>query len=486
MLSDLPAERAVLGGLFQHGEDCYLDVADFLQPTTFTDETNQALYKCFDYLFKSEATELDQASLMGAASELGLSSIFTQPNEAQYIRSVCNAHIDRSNVARWAGKIRKLEIARLLQQQLLSANEQIGEITGSEPIEQILAMAEDVVFDFTSLLQDNDNEPVDVADDIDGYLEHLEANPTPIIGVSSGMPYYDKAIGGGFRRKTVSLIGARPKTGKSMVALNIALHVAQILDMNVLFLDTEMTLEDQRARMIANGTWHLGKKLTIDQIETGMYSKNKVHYKAVHEVAEKIKEMDGKFKHINVSGKTFEELIAIMRRWVMKDVGVDENGNTNDCLIIYDYMKLMSGEGVSESLREHQLLGFMTTTLHNFGVRHDVPIAAFIQLNRDGIENESSAAFAQSDRILWLVTNYSIFKKKTDIDRAETGPQNGNRKLIPLDARHGAGMDPDDYINIHMHGEYGVIKEGKTRKELMDNRPPEIDDDDDIDDINDI
>jgi replicative DNA helicase len=491
MLSDLPAERAVLGGLFEYGEDCYLDVADFLQPTTFTDETNQALYKCFEHLFKSESTELDQASLMGAASEIGVSHIFTQPNEAQYIRSVCNTYIDRSNVARWAGKIRKLEVARLLQQQLLAANDSISEITGSEPIEQILAMAEDVVFDFTSLLQDGDNEPIDVADDIDGYLEHLEENPSPNIGISSGMPYYDKAIGGGFRRKTVSLIGARPKTGKTMVALNFALHAAMTLEIPVLFLDTEMTLEDQRSRMLSNGTWHLDPEpakrtaQTIDQIETGMYSKTEFGYKIVHKAANKLKEIEGRFKHINVSGKTFEELIAIMRRWAMKDVGVDENGNTNDCLIIYDYLKLMSGEGVSESLREHQLLGFMTTTLHNFTVRHDLPVCAFIQLNRDGIDNEHSAAFAQSDRILWLVTNYSIFKKKNDVDRAETGPQNGNRKLIPLDARHGSGMDQDDYINVHMDGAYGVIKEGKTRKELMDDRPREVDDDD-IENINDL
>ena len=299
---------------------------------------------------------------------------------------------------------------------------------------------------------------------IDDYLDDLEANPVDIVGISSGMPYYDQAIGGGYRRKTVSLVGARTKTGKSMLAANIGLHVSS-LNIPILFLDTEMTWEDHICRILPNRCKQKGHLVSIDQVETGQYVQNDNMYKAVRDSASEIQKLP--FYHRNISGKNFEELIAIMRRWINKYVGYDENGNTKDCLIIYDYLKLMSQDGISDSLKEYQLLGFMTTSLHNFAVHHDIPILAFIQLNRDGIDNETSAAFAQSDRILWLVTNYSIFKVKSATDRAETGPQNGNRKLIPISARHGTGIEDGDYINIMMEGEYGTITEGETRNNLM-------------------
>jgi len=463
-LVDLPAERAVLAGIFQYGEDIYLDVVDLIQPSTFTDDTNRAIYKCFKYLFEQDVHELDQASVMSAASALKYEELFSNPQELSYIRSVFNGNIKQDNIIKWAAKIRKLEIARLLQEQLRSANCDIGEISGDEPIEQIIGIAEKAIFDFSTLIQGDDSEPRLMGDNIDEYLDNLEENPVDIVGISSGMPYYDQAIGGGFRRKTVSLAGARAKTGKSMLAVNIGLHVVN-LGIPVLFLDTEMVWEDHISRMLPNRCKKNGHLITINQVETGKYTHNDVMRNAVRSAGDELKNLP--FYHKNVSGKSFEELIAIMRRWIHKNVGQDENGNTKDCLIIYDYLKLMSPDGISKSLQEYQLMGFMTTTLHNFAVHHDVPILAFVQLNRDGIDNETSAAFAQSDRILWLVTNYSIFKIKSATDRAETGPQNGNRKLIPISARHGTGIEDGDYINIIMEGEYGTITEGETRNNLM-------------------
>ena len=53
---------------------------------------------------------------------------------------------------------------------------------------------------------------------------------------------------------------------------------------------------------------------------------------------------------------------------------------------------------------------------------------------------------------------------------AEDGPQNGNRKLVPVISRHGGGLDENDYINCHMKGWCAKITEGKTRIELMKNK----------------
>jgi replicative DNA helicase len=464
MQQDLPAERAVLSGIYKHGADTYLDIADILQQSTFTDTTNQALYKCMSCLYDDGVEQLDEASIFSKAKELGYEEIFTDPNERTYLRSIFNSSVKSQNIPRFASKIRKLEIARLLHNQIGDAQTSLTKITGNEAIEEIIGIAEESIFDFTSLLQDpNQQQLSQITDGLAEYLEYVKDNQRDIIGIPSGYSYYDTAIGGGFRRRTVSLIGARTKVGKSILALNISLYLTIIKKIPVLYLDTEMDKEDQWPRMIASLARGKNIKVTITEIETGKFA-NK-YAKEIDDIANDIKDIP--FYHENVSGKEFTEILSLMRRWVRKHVGFDENGNMKDCLIIYDYLKLTTSKDISHNLQEYQILGFIATAMHNFTVRHNLPILSFIQLNRDGIDRESSSAFSQSDRILWLVTNYSIFKFKSPEDIAESGgPLHGTHKLVTLAARHGPGMAEGDYLNIHVEKEHAWIREGDTRYNL--------------------
>jgi hypothetical protein len=127
----------------------------------------------------------------------------------------------------------------------------------------------------------------------------------------------------------------------------------------------------------------------------------------------------------------------------------------------------MDTQGMSQDMKEYQVLGFMMTGLHNFATKYKIPIVAFIQLNRDGITKESTDTASGSDRIIWLCSNFSIFKKKSDEEIAEDGAKAGNRKLIPIVSRHGPGIEENNYINCHMKGWCAKITEGKTRMELM-------------------
>ena len=91
------------------------------------------------------------------------------------------------------------------------------------------------------------------------------------------------------------------------------------------------------------------------------------------------------YYHYSIGGKPFEEQLSIMRRWLAKEVGLNPDGTAKDCVIIYDYVKLMTSDSISSSLAEFQVLGFMMTGLHNFALRYKVPILAFIQLNSASI-----------------------------------------------------------------------------------------------------
>lgn len=460
-LSDLASERAVLAGLYKFGSDAYLDIADIVNTETFTDTFNQYFYQCCEFLLKDEKkTKIDMASILVAADRVGVSREIGSDDNKTLLRSITNFPIELSNVRKMAGRTRKLQVARLVSNQLKEADIKVNEVTGDESIAHILNLVEKPIFDFTSLLNDKGSGPERIGVGIEGYIQYLIDNPVENVGIPTPYKQFNRAIGGGLRRKTINVIGARPKVGKTVFGDNISLYIAGN-GIPVLNLDTEMSKEDHWNRMLA----HLSD-VEIDDIETGKFGENEFKRNKVIEAGKTLGKIP--YDYISIAGQPFEETLALMRRWIMKTVGLDENGNAKDCVIIYDYLKLMSSEGISKSLQEYQVLGFHMTALHNFMVRYSVPCLALMQLNRDGINKEDTDVASGSDRIIWLCSNFSIFKKKTEEEIAEdmTRGERYNRKLVPIVARHGKEWDDGDYINMKFLGSTAKILEGKLKSQV--------------------
>jgi replicative DNA helicase len=464
--SNPAAERAVLAGCFRYNSEAYYDICDIVRESTFTIDSNAVIWKCIRSIFdKDDTSAIDIPSIYAAASGLGLSHIFDKRNEVLHLQSIASFPVDIKNVRRFAGQISRLEVARLLDAQLSQAKERLGEITGDERLAHILGIAEDSIFNFSSLINQNETGPKKLGEDIVEYVQHLEDNPVDHIGISTGYSNFDFSIGGGLRGGTVNVIGARPKVGKTLLADNIGFHIAYNEKMPVLNLDTEMLRQDHQVRSLA-----MLSEVSINDVETGKFSFDPAKKNRVYGARDKLKEAN--YYHLCIGGCAFEEQLATMRRWLAKEVGLKPDGTANDCVIIYDYLKLMNDESIKNNIAEFQAIGFMMTGLHNFAIRYKIPILAFIQLNRDGITKESTDAAAQSDRVIWLCSNFSIYKKKSDEEIASDGPDNGNRKLVPLIARHGEGLDDKDYINMKMKGWCGKIEEGKLHSELQHNHGP--------------
>lgn len=461
ILCDPAAERAVLAGICSYSDKAYYEVADILSETCFTIDSNIIIFKCLKHLFeKGHSTNIDIACIISSAQELDLAHVLSKKEEAQHLKAIMDFPVSLDNIRKFAAKIRKLDIARLLHKQLKLAQDKILDVNGSETITSILGIAEDVVFDFTNKLNDSESGPESIGTNLDEYIKYLEEHKVDQVGISTGFKIYDQAIGGGLRKSTVNVIAARPKVGKTLLSDNMGFHIANKLGIPVLNMDTEMTKEDHLHRVLAMMT-----EIEINNIETGAFAQTIDKKSKITEAVEQLKQT--KLFYKSIAGKSFEEQLAIMRRWVIKDVGLNADGSAKDCVIFYDYLKLMDSAGISQDMKEYQVLGFMMTSLHNFATKYKVPIVAFVQLNRDGITKESTDTASGSDRIIWLCSNFTIFKRKSDEEIAEDGPNNGNRKLVPLISRHGGGLDDNDYINCHMKGWCAKITEGKTRLELI-------------------
>lgn len=455
VLSDMASERAVLGGISRYGANSYFDVADILDESSFQDKTNSILYKVFKTIIEREG-KIDIPSILSVSKELNLDHILSKKQEVAHLDAILHTQIEPENVRKFAAKVKKLQVARLLIDQLDKAKNKLYETTGNESITSILGVAENAVMEFGSLINDTDNNPKNIGETVEDYVEYLLSNPVDSVGIPTCLPTWDKAIGGGLRKRTVSVIGARPKQGKSTISINTALKVGQTIP--VLVLDNEMSEEDQKCRMLAALSG-----LKIESIEKGKL--NEYEQEKLREAARRLKNYDGKIFFKSISGLPLEEQLSVARRWILKEVGLNDDGTAKDCLIIYDQMQITDEKDL-KNIAEYQAVGFIILNLHDFAFKYGLPILAFIQLNRDGVEKESSTVVAQSDRIIWRCSNFSIFKPKSDEEIAQDGPENGNRKLIPIVCRHGPGLNYGEYINLNMKGWCSKIIEGKTNFEL--------------------
>lgn len=455
-LTDTGAERAVLSGLFSYGLEAYVEISDIIDHATFGHYNNQILYKCIDKILQSES-QVDLPSILSAAQQLGFYDLINTKQELEYIHLLMNFPIKKENVIKFALQIKKFEFARNIKKLADKISKDVDDINGDESIDEIVSLIEEPMMEF--LRQDTlSDKPEKIGDNLDDYYNFLVENKCDQIGIPSGFPRYDAAIGGGLRKKCVDLVSARPKVGKSVFADNVALNVSSN-GVPVLMLDTEMSKEDHLNRIISNIS-----EIPISEISTGKFSEDPEKVFAVKMAMDKIKSIP--YTYVSVAGAPFENILNTIKRWIIHDVGQDENGRTNPCVVIYDYLKLMSSSSITNNIQEYQALGFQITSLHNLAVKYDFPCLSFVQLNRDGITKESTDAVSGSDRLIWLCTSFSIFKLKSPEELAEDGPNTGNRKLVPIVSRHGPGMEDGNYINMNMIGDRATLKELKTRDEF--------------------
>jgi replicative DNA helicase len=448
---NLPVERAVLAGICQYGLEVYVEL-DFIQPEYFSHELNQIIYSCLQDII-SNNQKIEYLSIFSAAQKLGVFELINKNTEMGFIRSLFNFPINKDNIPKFAAKLAKLKLARDIKNAIKQSDKAIDKVTGDEPIEDIISSVESPISAVTmDAYKEHSNQTMLVGEKIDEYVQYLVDNPVDYLGIPTGLGRFDEACGGGIRRKSVCLIGARTGVGKSVISTNVALHTSSKLYVPTLYLDTEMDINDQRNRMLANLS-----SVKINDIAMGKFAKSFMSHESVKRAAQHLKDIP--YHYMSIAGQPFDNILNIIKKWIHQHVGFDENGRTKDCLVIYDYFKLMSSAGLGAAMQEYQALGFQITKMSDFCIQYDIPCLSFVQLNRE-------EDIAQSDRLSWLATTVAKFQVKSDEEMADDGDENGNRKLVFVKTRHGSGLEQGDYINVKMNGACAKLTEWYTRNEL--------------------
>ena len=450
---DTGSERALIGTIINNGRDAFIDSQEYLGKEDFSLHVNKVIWESLEGLFEDHE-DVDIESVKLKAVELGYNKEFEGKQNLEYLEILPQASFSTNNINKFCYRIKKQSILKNLFNKYSETLNYLSNLEGNENLSDIVQQCESNLTDSISgLFGEESTKPISNGLS-ERIQEKLESDPVDQIGIPTGFVKWDKSIGGGLRRGTVNVIGARAKTGKSFHAINVARNVSY-LGVPTLYLDTELTEEHQQDRLVA-----IDSQIPLNRYERSDINENEI---------DKLKQSEENINSLplyyeNISGKTYDEALSLARRWLVRSVGFGDNGKANDCVIIYDYLKLTASAGLTKSNPEYIELGRMLTRLHDFTVQYDIPMLGFVQLNRQGIEQEDGSVIAGSDRILWLCSSFSILSNKDQTDEdSGCGWSFGNKRLRPIESRYGPGLSNEaDYINLFSSLKPNVTEENAT------------------------
>jgi replicative DNA helicase len=261
-------------------------------------------------------------------------------------------------------------------------------------------------------------EAKNISDGIEEYVEERRLHPIEFCGLSTGFPILDKRIDG-LVPGTLAVICARPKNGKSTFLSNVSANVAFRLGKPVLYVDTEMTFNEWRSRILS-----MMSGVPERKIKHGGYSDQEYHN--IQQAIKLIK--GGKLFHEYMPGYSIDKLAALYKTY--KHIEGIELG-------IFDYIKAPPGADFSNK-KEHQLLGDVTTVLHDLAGELQIPFFCANQINRQD-------DIADSDRILRYADVLMFFKRKDLEEINNAGISSGTYRLVIKHSRRG-GETPSEGI----------------------------------------
>jgi replicative DNA helicase len=198
-------------------------------------------------------------------------------------------------------------------------------------------------------------------DDLFGILTEL-GNPEPDTGFSTGLDDLDARLGGGILPGTLTIIGARPSMGKSVLGMTIARSVAA--ERGALFVSLEMTKRELHHRNLAAlGSAPLRKFRDRPQDDIEFWNR-------VTAATEKYSAL--KLLTLAKGGLSLMDIRSAARQ-AKRHFGGDL------AVVVVDYIGLMRAEGATRA----EAIGSISRGLKSLALEMNVAIVALAQLNRE-------------------------------------------------------------------------------------------------------
>lgn len=450
-LTDMTIERIILANVVVSYND-FLNVLSFVTDDDFVIPFNKLLFMACCGIYKHEVPSIDKMTLINevlnyftinkknsivkACEENGTGVVANINLQIDSLYEISSS-FDFTNIDLYIKKLVNISKKNKLMSYLGEKTDNLEGVLTNHNVKSI-DVINDIEFGLLNLMQ-NDNvsdDPEDVFSSMDLYVDKILNNKVDMIGLSTGFPILDDRIDG-LVNGTLNVIAAFKKGGKSACCMNIALHVAFKLGIPILYVDTEMSTEQNYPRILSRLT-----KIPEKRIKRGNLTDSE---KELLVLASKILKDKGKYYHKYMPGFTLDAVIALIRKFHSKhSVG----------LVIFDYIKSGSQEDFS-TIKEYQLLGNTTIALKDLSGILNIPILAAVQRGRGG-------DIADSDRIARYADIVIVLEEKTKEEIEKLGFSGGLHKFFIKHSRRG-GETPPEGIGVHFRKSILNIQEAEPQ-----------------------
>lgn len=231
-------EAFLAGALLIDAKRTLRDTRGLLTPGSFTDPTYRAMYEAALEL-EADQQSIDPVVLCKAVERSGVELPFDKAKELMRLVPSLEA------VAFYGERIAEAEDTRNMRNMLLDAYERLtnGENMGMVRSEVERELAALKLRGSAALIGSMDAMS-------NAYQQLMESSAGKNLFVGTGYGKLNKILGGGFIKSGLHILAARPGTGKTTLALQIAENVAA-KNIKTLFITLEMSVEQLQHRRIA-------------------------------------------------------------------------------------------------------------------------------------------------------------------------------------------------------------------------------------------
>jgi replicative DNA helicase len=416
MFVDKNAEMAVIGSCFLGGSPTLYEVVEILDVEDFYGEQHREI---FEKLIEMDKRKEPITDIIAVQTVLG------PKYPVGFLVEIVNSVTSYANARHYAEIVKTKAIARKKYQQCHETMNRLAD--GEEPREVISRSMQN---DMAILNSQKKSEVVPARETFHRFLDELEERRKSdgLVGFSTGFADIDNRLRG-LRPGGMYIIAARPKMGKTTLALNMVRYMALKLQIPVYLKTLEMTASQVHEKFVSDLADIDGWKLTNPSMLSDY------EYKKVTGIGEKLYDS---LLFIDERPGRASQFATSLRRWSIENPGG---------IAVIDYLQRFIPEKGTKG--EYEQISEISNIVTNIAKEIPIPIIAISQLSRD-VEK-------RSDKVPML----SDLRGSGALEQDAAAVMMLYRDDYYFPAKYGPNNDPsevDVYIHANRFGPTGQLK----------------------------
>ncbi|MCI9233641.1 MAG: replicative DNA helicase [Bacilli bacterium] len=357
MPHNLDAEQSVLGSMFLSKYALQKGVESLNKELFYLDAHAKIFVVLSDLLERNVPVDLtivtDELSNRGWLKQIG---------DVDYLMEIINSVPTAVNVDEYIKIVSEKAILRRLIEE--ATNIVTDGYNAKEELSEILDNAEKKILSVVKTRKGSEFRTLqDVLFKTQADLEKLAQSRGEVTGLATGYYELDK-VTSGLHPNELIIIAARPAMGKTALAVNLAVNIAQQNNKSVALFNMEMGAEQLAMRMLSSAGQIDGYKLRNGRLEHN-------DWKRVNEAISRLSETQIFID--DTPGMTIGEIRAKCRRLASSENGLG--------IVIIDYLQLISGSAKYAGNRQQEV-SEISRSLKTLAMELEIPVIALAQLSR--------------------------------------------------------------------------------------------------------